>query len=72
MLRRVYEHKQRLGKGFTSQYGAIRLVWYQEFVDIGDAIVFEKRIKKWRRAWKIKLIEDMNPDWSELYGGMGW
>jgi putative endonuclease len=70
--RRVFEHKQRSGQGFTAKYGAVRLVWYQEYMDIADAIVAEKRIKKWRRAWKITLIEDMNPGWNELYGGMGW
>ena len=69
---RVWEHKQRQGKGFTATYGAVRLVWYQEYVDIGEAIVFEKRIKRWRRVWKIELIEKMNPDWRELYGGTGW
>ncbi len=49
---RVWEHKQGLTKGFTSRYGAVRLVWYQEYVEIGEAIVAEKRIKRWRRAWK--------------------
>ncbi len=70
--RRVWEHKQRMTKGFTARYGAIRLVWYQEYLDIGEAIIAEKRIKRWRRSWKIELIEKMNPDWRELYGGMGW
>jgi putative endonuclease len=70
--RRVWEHKQRQGRGFTARYGAIRLVWYQEYQDIGEAIVTEKRIKKWRREWKIRLIEELNPDWRELYGGIGW
>ncbi|MFC6487855.1 GIY-YIG nuclease family protein [Nitratireductor sp. GCM10026969] len=72
LARRVWEHKQHLSKGFTSRYGAVRLVWSQEFFDIGDAILYEKKIKRWRRAWKIRLIEEMNPDWRELYGGMGW
>jgi len=72
LARRVWEHKQRQGRGFTARYGAIRLVWYQEYQDIGEAIVVEKRIKKWRREWKIGLIEKMNPDWRELYGGIGW
>ena len=72
LSRRVFEHKQRLGRGFTNSYGAVRLVWYGEYQDIGEAIVAEKRIKKWRRAWKIRLIEEMNPDWAELYGGLGW
>lgn len=70
--RRVWEHKQRAKRSFTDRYGALRLVWYQEYVDIGEAIVFEKRIKKWRRSWKVRMIEEMNPDWRELYGGLGW
>ena len=70
--RRVFEHKQRTGRGFTATYGAVRLVWYQEYDDIGEAIVAEKRIKKWRRSWKIRMIEEVNPDWSELYVGSGW
>ncbi len=69
---RVHEHKERLSKGFSARYGAERLVWYREYEDIGLAIVEEKRIKRWRRAWKVRLIEEMNPDWRELYGGMGW
>ncbi len=72
LARRVFEHKQHLAAGFTDRYGAVRLVWYREYLEIGEAIVFEKRIKRWRRAWKVRLIEDMNPDWRELYGGMGW
>lgn len=70
--RRVHEHKERLSKGFSARYGAVRLVWYRECEDIGQAIVEEKRIKRWRRAWKVRLIEEMNPDWREHYGGMGW
>lgn len=72
LARRVHEHKQQLGKGFTARYGALRLVWYREYDDIGHAIVDEKRIKRWRRAWKVRMIEKMNPDWQELHGGMGW
>ncbi len=72
LARRVFEHKQRLGRSFTSRYGVIRLLWHRGYQDIGEAIMAEKRIKKWRRAWKIALIEEMNPDWRELYGGMGW
>jgi putative endonuclease len=72
LARRVFEHKQALTDSFTSRYSVTRLVWYREYQDIGEAIVEEKRIKKWRRAWKIRLIEETNPDWLELYGGMGW
>ena len=72
LAQRVFEHKQALTDSFTARYGVTRLVWYREYQDIGEAIVDEKRIKKWRRAWKIRLIEEINPDWHELYAGMGW
>lgn len=69
---RVWQHKQQTTPGFTARHGAIRLVWYCEFYEIGDAILFERRLKKWRRAWKIALIEELNPGWYELYKGQGW
>ncbi|SFU13568.1 GIY-YIG nuclease family protein [Mesorhizobium sp. YR577] len=65
--RRVWEHREGLTDGFTKKYGVRRLVWYRDYVDIGDAIVDEKRIKKWRRKWKLELIEAMNPEWDNLY-----
>ena len=72
LSRRVYEHKEGLTPGFTSLYGCKRLVWYEEYHDFRDAIAREKALKKWPRIKKIALIEAMNPDWSELYRGMGW
>ena len=69
---RVSMHKQDLIDGFTKKYGVKRLVWYREYDSIIDAIADEKRIKRWRREWKIKLIEELNPDWNELYCGWGW
>jgi putative endonuclease len=72
LARRVPEHKERKGKGFTARYGAIRLVWYEEFFDIRDAIAREKELKKWRRSWKVALIEANNPGWNELFRGLGW
>ena len=65
--RRVWEHRDDIIDGFTAKYGVKRLVWYREYDDITDAIAEEKRIKKWRRAWKIQLIEAMNPEWRDLY-----
>jgi putative endonuclease len=53
--------------GFTARYGAKHLVWFQGFDDIRDAIDDEKRLKRWRREWKIKLIEASNPTWEELH-----
>jgi putative endonuclease len=65
--RRVWEHKIKLNDGFTARYGIDRLVWYEVYERIDDAIAREKAIKRWRRDWKIALIEAMNPDWSDLY-----
>jgi putative endonuclease len=54
--------------GFTSKYGVDRLVWYETHERIDEAIAREKDIKKWRRLWKTRLIEAMNPEWDDLYG----
>jgi len=67
LSRRVWEHKEGLTPGFTSKYGVVRLVWYEEYPDIGDAIAREKRLKRWRRGWKLRLIEERNPQWLDLY-----
>jgi len=63
---RVEQHKAGVVPGFTARHGIKRLVWFSGFADIRDAIDHEKRLKKWRRAWKIKLIEDSNPTWDDL------
>lgn len=67
--RRVYEHKHKLVPGFTSKYNLTRLVYYNSTTNVDEAIAFEKRIKGWLRIKKIKLIESMNPDWSDLSDG---
>jgi putative endonuclease len=67
LARRVYEHKTRIFKGFTSRYDVNRLVCYEAYEQITDAIAREKELKKWRRDWKIRLIEEMNPEWEDLY-----
>ena len=67
LSRRVWEHQQGVTPGFTSKYGVVRLVWYEDYSDISDAITREKRIKRWRRAWKLRLIEGTNPQWLDLY-----
>ncbi len=67
LIRRVYEHRQGLVEGFTKQYGVHRLVYFEQFDDIEQAILREKRLKKWDRAWKIQLIEENNPNWDDLY-----
>jgi len=64
---RISEHREDVRGGFTKRYGVHTLVWFEEFADIHDAILREKRLKKWQRAWKIELIEKMNPDWMDLF-----
>jgi putative endonuclease len=66
LIRRVAEHKANLAEGFTRKYGVDRLVYFECFEDIEAAIHREKRLKKWPQ-WKIKLIEEKNPNWSDLY-----
>jgi putative endonuclease len=64
---RVYQHKTDRLKGFTSRYGVHDLVWFEAHSDVRDAILREKQIKGWNRAWKIRLIEKGNPFWEDLY-----
>jgi putative endonuclease len=65
--RRVIEHKNGLGGAFTRKYGVHRLVWFDEFGDVNDAIAREKQLKGWNRAWKIRLIEEKNSGWNDLF-----
>ena len=67
LLKRVDLHKKELLDGFTKKYNVKRLVYYKVYQDIKDAILREKRLKKWKREWKIKLIEEKNPNWEDLY-----
>jgi putative endonuclease len=67
IVRRVYEHKSKAVAGFTKRYSVDRLVWFEIYNDALTAIAREKELKKWRRAWKIRLIEETNPDWTDLY-----
>ena len=62
LVRRIYEHRMGLVPGFTNQYGIHRLVYFEPHTDIEAAIRREKRLKKWNRAWKIRLIERLNPE----------
>ncbi len=70
LIRRVYEHKNNLVEGFTKQYFVHKLVYFEETESIEEAILREKRLKEWKREWKIKLIEKENPEWSDLYEGL--
>jgi putative endonuclease len=69
LVRRVGEHRSKLVKGFTEKYDVVRLVCFQQFDDPENAIKREKRLKKWKRAWKMRLIEEQNPNWDDLYPG---
>ena len=69
LARRVNEHKCGLNAGFTSRYRVTRLVYFEEFTDIHDAIAREKAIKGWRRSRKIHLVEGRNPTWEDLAKG---
>ena len=64
---RVYAHREGLVAGFTKRYGCKLLVWYEAFEDIQQARHRELQMKEWNRKWKIKLIDEMNLDWSDLY-----
>ena len=67
LLKRVHQHKTNAVKGFTERYAVHRLVYYEHYGDIRDAINREKRMKRWKRQWKINLIEKDNPEWRDLF-----
>jgi len=71
LVRRVAEHKRKEDKGFTEKYSVDKLVWYVQTNDIKLAIQKEKQLKKWRRKWKIREIEKMNPEWRDLFYDIG-
>ena len=66
IVRRVYEHKNKLIKGFTKSYGLTKLIYYEKFNWVHDGIKREKQLKTWRRVWKLDLIEKTNPKWIDL------
>ncbi len=67
LMQRVWNHKHKTVEGFTQKYDIDKLVYYEIHDDPDTAISREKQLKKWRRAWKIRLIEKMNPSWDDLY-----
>ncbi|HYQ71485.1 MAG TPA: GIY-YIG nuclease family protein [Gammaproteobacteria bacterium] len=67
LTKRVWEHKNDLVEGFTNKYGVHTLVWYEAHETMESAIRREQAIKNWKRNWKIKVIEEMNPQWRDLY-----
>jgi putative endonuclease len=66
LTRRVFEHKSGLVEGFSKKYSVEKLVYFESTSDVNEAIIREKRLKKWKRQWKIDLIEQSNPDWRDL------
>ena len=67
LVKRVYEHKNNIIVGFTSNYKLYKLVYFEHCSDINAAIAHEKRLKKWLRKWKLDLIDKFNPLWEDLY-----
>ena len=67
LIRRVFEHQNKLIEGFTERYDVSLLVWYESSESIESAIAYEKKLKRWRREWKIEMIENQNPEWVDLY-----
>jgi len=67
LTKRTFEHKNDLVEGFTKKYGVHQLVYFEQTSDVTSAITREKQMKKWRRGWKIELIEQKNPEWKDLF-----
>ncbi|MGA2734803.1 MAG: GIY-YIG nuclease family protein [Syntrophobacteraceae bacterium] len=67
LVKRIWEHRNNLVEGFTERYGFHHLVWYELHVNMESAIGREKRLKEWKRKWKLELIESTNPNWEDLY-----
>ena len=71
LLGRLFQHREKITEGFTSRYGVLRLVWFELHDTMDTAILREKRIKKWNRDWKVRMIEELNPEWDDLAIGLG-
>ena len=67
LKKRIAEHKQNLVEGFTKKYNIHHLVWYEVHDNMESAILKEKQLKKWERKWKLRIIEEQNLDWKDLY-----
>ena len=72
LIKRMAEHRDGLIEGFTKDYGVNRLVWFEQHATMDAAILREKRIKKWKREWKINLIREQNADWRDLAVDLGF
>lgn len=67
LVKRVHKHKNELADGFTKKYGIKTLVYYEVHSDYEEALKREKQLKKWERPWKMRIIEELNPEWQDLY-----
>ena len=67
LVKRAWEHREHLVEGFSKAYGVDHLVWYEQHATMEAAITREKRLKKWERKWKLRLIEESNPEWLDLW-----
>jgi putative endonuclease len=67
LVKRVWQHREHVVGGFTTEYAVDRLVWFEQHATMDSAITREKRLKKWERKWKLRLIEEANPDWIDLW-----
>ncbi|MBN1474511.1 MAG: GIY-YIG nuclease family protein [Syntrophaceae bacterium] len=67
LIKRIWEHQNNLVKGFTKRYNVHNLVWYKMHDNMASAIEREKKLKEWKRVWKLELIESSNPNWNDLY-----
>ena len=67
LIRRIYQHKNKIADGFTKKYNVDKLVYYETTENIESAILREKQLKNWHRSWKINLIQSKNPEWRDLY-----
>ena len=66
LLRRMIQHRTKVVPGFTREYGVIRLVYFEEYASITEARARERSLKRWRRAWKLALVDKLNPEWRDL------
>ena len=67
LIKRIWQHRNKVIEGFTEKYNVAMLVYYESCDDMNSAILREKQMKKWNRAWKLRIIEEMNPNWEDLY-----
>ena len=67
LVLRVYQHKEKIIRGFSAKYNLTKLVYFEQFDDMENAILREKELKKWKREWKNELISNNNPNWKDIY-----